>query len=66
MAKMDQTNTLDGAGGATSPPSELEQAQIICVIGKASSALILSSHTLLTEDFQAGQVLAKARNAQDW
>ncbi|KAF6232774.1 hypothetical protein HO173_008988 [Letharia columbiana] len=33
MAKMDQTNTLDGAGGATSPPSELEQAQIICVIG---------------------------------
>ena len=66
MTEMDQTNTPDGAGGATSPPNELEQAQVICVIGKAFSTLIFPCHTLLNKDFQAGPVLAKARNAQDW
>ncbi|KAL9129489.1 MAG: hypothetical protein Q9175_007284 [Cornicularia normoerica] len=33
MTGMDQTNAMGGAGGVASPPSELEQAQIICVIG---------------------------------
>ena len=34
MTDMHQTNAMDGAGAATSPPGELGQAQIICVIGK--------------------------------
>lgn len=40
MTEMDQTNTLDGDRGATSPPHDLEQAQIICVIGKASFTVV--------------------------
>lgn len=72
MTGMDQTNAMGGAGGVASPPSELEQAQIICVIGKGSFTLIFfpsyffPCHQLLTEDFQVDPELARARNAQDW
>ena len=36
MADTDQTNAMDGAKEFANHPSELEQAQIICVIGKIS------------------------------
>ena len=39
MAEMDETNTMDGARETANPPNELNKAQIICVIGKASFAL---------------------------
>ena len=42
MTEIDQTNALDGAAGATSPSSELGQAQIICVIGEVSFAMKFS------------------------
>ena len=36
MADMDQTNAMDGAEEVANHLIELEQAQIICVIGKNS------------------------------
>ena len=36
MADVNQTNATDGAKEIANHPIELEQAQIICVIGKVS------------------------------
>ena len=40
MAETDLTNAMNGARETANPPNELKKAQIICVIGKASFALV--------------------------
>ena len=41
MADMDQTNAMGGAEEVANHPIELEQAQIICVIGKVAFTPVL-------------------------
>lgn len=51
MAATDLTNAMDEAGETANVSNELEKAQIICVIGKVSFALIsIFVISLLMED----------------
>lgn len=66
MADKHQTNAMDSAEEVANHPTELEQAQIICVIGKVSFTPLrfLTIGRLLMDEVQADPALAKAHNAK--
>ena len=61
MANTDQTNAMDSAEEVANRPIELEQAQIICVIGKVSFTLLhfLIIDRLLMDDLAGGPGVGK-------